>query len=104
MIPNQLIEYFKFLKDGRIFNNRNKKEQLVKMEINQKNDLNKYKLINKVIQSMKADSISTTATSPISFFRVYFKIHYHTENGKALYLVGDNKQLGNWNPEKGIRL
>lgn len=53
---------------------------------------------------MKADSMSTTATSPISFFRVYFKIHYHTENGKALYLVGDNKQLGNWNPEKGIRL
>lgn len=53
---------------------------------------------------MKADSISTTATSPVSYFRVYFKIHYHTENGKALYLVGDNKQLGNWNPEKGIRL
>lgn len=53
---------------------------------------------------MKKQSVSTTATLPIPFFKVYFKIHYHTQLGKALYIVGDCNMLGNWIPTKGLRL
>ncbi|CAD8198165.1 unnamed protein product [Paramecium octaurelia] len=53
---------------------------------------------------MKQQSMSTNMTLGSLYFKVYFKIHYHTESGKAIYIVGDNKQLGNWNPVKGLRL
>ncbi|CAD8118214.1 unnamed protein product [Paramecium sonneborni] len=53
---------------------------------------------------MKKQSVSTTATLPIPFFKVYFKIHYHTQPGKAIYIVGDCNMLGNWESTKGLRL
>ncbi|CAK66715.1 unnamed protein product (macronuclear) [Paramecium tetraurelia] len=53
---------------------------------------------------MKKQSISTTATLPIPYFKVYFKIHYHTQPGRAIYIVGDCSILGNWVPTKGLRL
>ncbi|CAD8193164.1 unnamed protein product [Paramecium pentaurelia] len=53
---------------------------------------------------MKQESMSTNTTLDSLFFKVYFKIHYHTQSGKAIYIVGDNKQIGNWNPVKGLRL
>ncbi|CAD8107704.1 unnamed protein product [Paramecium sonneborni] len=53
---------------------------------------------------MKQQSMHNNTSLPCQFFKVYFKIHYHTQFNYALYIVGDNKQLGNWNPVKGMRL
>jgi hypothetical protein len=35
---------------------------------------------------------------------VYFKIHYITRYGQALYIVGSTIQLGEWQPSKAIKL
>ncbi|CAK57868.1 unnamed protein product (macronuclear) [Paramecium tetraurelia] len=53
---------------------------------------------------MKKKSVSTSASLPMPYFNVYFKIHYHTQPGKAIYIVGDCNILGNWVSTKGVRL
>ncbi|CAD8086749.1 unnamed protein product [Paramecium sonneborni] len=51
------------------------------------------------------NSVSTnTSFTDVRIVKIYFKIHYITQFGQALYLCGDDESLGNWDPCKALRL
>ncbi|KAM3140330.1 hypothetical protein pb186bvf_007490 [Paramecium bursaria] len=50
------------------------------------------------------NSTSTNSTIPSTFISIYFKIHYQTNYGQAVYLIGDLPLTGCWNPRNGVRM
>jgi len=37
-------------------------------------------------------------------YTFYLGVNYQTKFGENLYVVGSIPELGNWNPEKGLKL
>ncbi|CAD8131561.1 unnamed protein product [Paramecium pentaurelia] len=51
------------------------------------------------------NSVSTnTSFTDVRIVKIYFKIHYITQYGQAIYLCGDDEFLGMWDPCKALRL
>ena len=58
----------------------------------------------------KTDLISVTESAMSSsnlsnyFAIILFKVKYETKTGQNVYVLGNTKELGNWQPEKGLKL
>ena len=58
----------------------------------------------------KTDLISMTESAMSSsnlsnyFAIILFKVKYETIDGQNVYILGNTKELGNWQPEKGLKL